>query len=312
MQKPLQHIGLQLIERGVKIEIDAFDTAVNQNRARVTTTQDDEHVRSLVQSFTQQGWNEELGYAIAVLNPDTNTPVLIDGHHRADAWSKLGNETLPCDYYKLTGICSLDSIIAQVGLKANDHPPAKSNTKNDVKRVVSELIATLNLEPTVDEIVDMIRDIGLKGISKAVARKIASEIYRDEFASSKIVTARKQTVQKFVQDNVKDYGKHVNFSMPCTAKDGGFYHSRNVMDCIDYFNQTGGEVPTGVVYALEAYDPQEVYEARKSGVNKMKEMFDSIRDVVNSMEPGEYPWEILGAYPQIEQIEGDSAVIYDN
>lgn len=289
--------GLRLVESGVKINIDSFDDSVHTNRARVSN--DPLHIKQL-QNRLAYGWDENQQLPIAVLGPN-NTPVLIDGHHRTAAWKALGHTTVPVNYYKLTGICTLDDVITTIGLKANDHLPQKSNTKKDVERALIEQIDRENLSPEKAEIYMMLGKLNLENFTKEQYHSMANNIYKRTTSARQIVQLDAKQVEKGVRDYVDEFGR-VDEVFGCTASNNCTYASRNVIDSIEYLLQNG-QVPQAVVYSLMVEDEQDVWDARSRGIEKMKEIFDMFRDAVKVLGDNEYPFDIVGAYPQIRGTE---------
>ena len=118
-----------------------------------------------------------------MFNHETGNPVLIDGHHRRDAWESLGNTTLRCYYYKLTGICSIPDICRFFGIKLNDHPPALVNSKESVIRALVEHIEEQDLDLTKDEIKQLYVSLDLKNFKSAQVKSIVDRVYKATNAS---------------------------------------------------------------------------------------------------------------------------------
>ncbi len=301
--KPPTHMGLSFVEVA-DINIDAFDKQINTNLARASASLNREHVANLAQSLSE-GWNDELGYPVAVYNHETGNPVLIDGHHRRDAWSSLGNTTLRCYYYKLTGICSIPDICRFFGIKLNDHPPALVNSKESVIRALVEHINEQELDLTKDEIKQLYVSLGLKNFKSTQVKAIVDKVYKLTNASQ-VRYATKEEVSKHIQQYPEQYGD-IDHIAACTSGPVIDYAARNVNEILRVYNNTG-QTQRIATYALKIEDAPSVYEARVTGLQKMKDLFDSFRDAAKSLKPGEYPWEVVGSYPQIPALEGDNMV----
>ena len=300
---PPTHMGLSFVEVA-DINIDAFDHQINTNLARVSATLNRDHVSNLAQSLSE-GWNDQLGYPVAVFNHETGNPVLIDGHHRRDAWASLGNTTLRCYYYKLTGICSIPDIARFFGIKLNDHPPALVNSKESVIRALIDHIEDHDLDLTKDQIKDLYKSLGLKNFKAPQVKSIVDQVYKRTNASQ-VRYATKDDVAQHIQDNPEQYGD-IDHIAACTAGPMIDYAARNVNEILRVFNNTG-EIQRVATYALKIEDAPSVYEARVTGLKKMEELFDAFRAAAKSLGPNEYPWEIVGSYPQIPALEGDKMV----
>jgi len=296
--------GLRLVESGVKINIDSFDDSVHTNRARVTGN-DPLHVKQL-QNRLANGWDESQQLPIAVLGPN-NTPVLIDGHHRTAAWKGLGHTTIPVNYYKLTGICTLEDIIISIGLKANDHLPQKSNTKKDIESALIDQINREKINPEKAEIYMMLGKLNLENFTKDQYHSMANNIYKKTTSARQIVLLDKSQVDKGVRDNTDEFGRVDNY-LPCTSTDNFDYANRAVRECVEYVLKNGN-VPRSIVYTLGVEDEQDVWDARTRGIEKMKEIFDMFRDAVKVLGDDEYPFDIIGAYPQIRGTEYNNKTI---
>ena len=301
----LSHTGLRLVNSGIQLDIDLFEFPDKSKRnAARANGQDPVHVKQLVQSFESNGWNTDLGYCIAIQSPITKKPILIDGHHRRDAWKSLGHTSLPCDYYQLTGVCSLSDILMEVSLKANDHPPARANGKRDVERYVTEYYEESGEKPTtVDEIVLFIKKLGLTGFSPNQVKTIAGNVFRDTVSSAQIVQARKIDVRRSVEENVENYGRVDQFlssTVDSAANDD--YVLRNLRDSVNYVNATK-KPSRGVVYVTKAFKPSEIYQCRTQMIEQMKELYDAVLECSKHLDDGEYPFDIVGSYPQIPALE---------
>lgn len=290
--------GLRIVEAGVYLDISSFDDSVHTNRARVTG-EDPLHVKQLMNRMSV-GWDKSQPLPIAVVGPN-GRPVLVDGHHRRDAWTGLGNTTLPVNYYKLTGICSLDEIIVNIGLKANDHLPQKANTKTDVESALVNQINNSGESPDKSEIYMMLGQLNLQNFTKDQYHSMANNIYKKTTSARQIVLLDKQSVMKGVKSNPDEFGR-IDTYLPCTSSDNFDYANRAVRECVEYVLQNG-TTPRSVVYSLMVEDEQDVWDARIKGVEKMKQIFDTFREVVKVLGDNEYPFDIVGAYPQIRGTE---------
>ena len=303
---PPTHMGLSFVEVA-DINIDSFDAQIQTNLARTTQNCNKDHVSNLAQSLSD-GWNHELGYPVAVFNHQTGNPVLIDGHHRRDAWESLGNTTLRCYYYKLTGICSIPDIARFFGIKLNDHPPAMVNSKESV---ISALIAHVedhDLDLTKDQIKNLYDTLQLKNFKRSQVKSIVDQVYKRTNASQ-VRYATKEDVNSHIQNNFEQYGE-VDLVAPCIPGSNIDYATRNLAKVCESFVNTG-DIQRTVIYALQIEDAPSVYQARVTGVRTMEELFDTIRTAAQSLKPGEYPWEVVGAYPQIPALESDKMVEVD-
>ena len=303
---PPTHPGLKFVEV-TNIAVDTFANLDQSNEARVSVTNDSDHVKNLIESLRNNGWRHELGYPVAALDTDTNRPVLIDGHHRLEAWTKLGHTTIPCYYYKKTQQgTTLKSIARVFGIKLNAHPPHKVNAKADVIQAMSRFIEDRNLDLSIDEIKVLYKsEFRLRNFSSSQVNTIAKEVY-NKTHTNQIRFAKKEVVEQHVQDYPNEYGD-VDYIAPCTDGPMIDYASRNLKDIVTVYNNTGEKQRT-VIYALKINTPSEVYRARVRGIEKMEELFDLFRDAAKTLKPGEYPWDIVAAYPQIPALEGDKPV----
>ena len=300
---PPTHMGLSFVEVA-DINIDSFDVQINTNLARSSSTLNRDHVLNLAQSLSE-GWNHELGYPVAVYNHETGNPVMIDGHHRRDAWASLGHTSIRCYYYKLTGVCSIPDIARFFGIKLNDHPPAMVNSKESVICALVSHIEDHDLDLTKDQIKSLYDTLGLKNFKRSQVKSIVDQVYKRTNASQ-IRYASKEDVSNHVQNNYDQYGD-VDYVAPCIPGSNIDYATRNLATICRSFNNTGDK-PRTVIYALQIEDAPSVYEARVTGTRVMEELFDSFREAAKSLKPGEYPWDLVGAYPQIPALEGDKMV----
>lgn len=301
--------GLRLIAEAQVINIDALDSTRTVNVAR-STGEDPLHVKQLKQSFEAQGWREDLGYPIAVIPFKNGVPVLIDGHHRLDAWSQLGHTTIKCDVYTLTGICSLEDIAVQVGLKANDHPPAKGNSKRDIERAIQRLVNEMDDKPSRDEIYDLVISYGLNNLTDKQIGEIAEKVHQQAVCDKQIVTVNQKIVEREIQNKYDQYGDidHVYSCTPSKAKVD--YSHRHLIKALEHYVNTG-EQARAVIFATQVFNARQVHEAREVGLEKMKREFDLMRSAVKTLKDNEYPWEVVAAYPQIRGIEESEQPVFN-
>ena len=301
--------GLRLVSEAQSLNIDALDSTRTTNIAR-STGEDPLHVKQLIQSFEAQGWRDDLGYPIVVIPHKNAVPVMIDGHHRLDAWKSLGNDTIKCDVYALTGICSLDDVAIHIGLKANDHPPAKGNTKRDIERAVQELVNAMGDKPSRDEIYDLVISYGLNNLTDKQIGDIAENVHQRAVCDKQIITVNQKYVEKEIQNDYDLYG-NIDHVYSCTpSKSKVDYSHRHLIKALEHYVNTG-EQARAVIFATQVFNARQVHEAREVGLEKMKREFDLMRSAVKTLKDNEYPWEVVGAFPQIRGIEDETGPVTD-
>ena len=253
---------------------------------------------------------EDLGYPIAVVPFKNGAPILLDGHHRLDAWKELGNTTIKCDVYQLTGICELDDVAVAIGLKANDHPPAKGNTKRDIERAVQAVVNSREEKYTRDEIYDLVISYGLNNLTDKQIGEIAEKVHQQAVCDKQIVTTNQKKVELAIQNDFDQYGDidHVYSCTPSKAKND--YSHRHLIKALEHYVNTG-EQARAVIFASQVYNARQVHEAREIGIEKMRKEFDLMRAAVKTLKDNEYPWEIVAAFPQIRGIEEENSPVFD-
>lgn len=304
MTKAPSFLGLELIKSGHNLEMSSFDSDENTNRAR-SQGQDPLHVKRLATSMESSGFDFNEPLPIAVLG-ESGRPVLIDGHHRRDAWASLGNTTLPCNYYKLTGMCSLSDIIIQIGLKANDHKPVRSVTQRDIERAILEKIEREDLNPSRDEIMAMLKDLNLTNFATGQYNSMTENIYKRAIQSNQVRKLSVSMIQSEIRQN-PDLNK-VDTWIPVNHNKDNTYAFRSVVECVNSFVESGNPEVVGL-YALDSQTPQHVFDSRSNGVRKMEALFDNFRAAVRDLPEGSYPWDVAYAYPQVMGLESPDQLV---
>ena len=289
--------GLTLVKANHNIALDAFSHKENSNRARSQQGSDELHVMRLKTSFEGHGWDYNEPLPIAVQN-SAGDPVLIDGHHRRDAWALLGHHTLPVNYYKLDGKVRLDDIILRQGLKANDHKPSKPVSVNDVERMIQEEIEEEGSYPSYDEVLTKILSLGLKSFAPKQLEGAAQRITARVNSSEQVTPLNGAQIQKMARENSRLDKPQVWLPTSFAGASRASSELRNLRDVCQAFK--GDPVDVGF-YVTDAKSTHELSVARDAIIKGMEKQFDRMRAVIEQTPKGKYPWKTQGAAPQSER-----------
>jgi len=294
---------------GVKLQgqvpllLDSFDQDSLQNSSRAGDT-DPLNVKKIEQSFTTRGVLEECPLPTAIKGPN-GRPLLVDGAHRWTAASNLGWTQLKFNYYVPTDPSTFDyeHFLMSKGLESNDHVPAKPISSADFERAVAVYIdSNIDNFETEADVQNFVNQFNISSIVQKTKNNIAKRVFLKKVNTSQIKQFDKNVAESQFRHLLKgcEVVRVENISGP--------QGPRSTMDPVikaikDY--QMHGEPTRYVILTKNCESMNDVVTTRSEIVKTWERSYNMLRQViyeVDDQDPGyqiEYPFEIVGAIPQV-------------
>jgi len=295
---------------GVKLQgqvpllLDAFDQDSLQNASRAGDT-DPLNVKKIEQSFQTRGVLEECPLPTAIKGPN-GRPLLVDGAHRWTAALNLGWKELKFNYYVPSDPSTFDyeHFLMSKGLESNDHVPAKAISSADFERAVAVYVDNnIDTFETEADVLNFVSQFSISSIVQKTKNNIAKRVFLKKVNTSQIKQFDKRNVQTTFRNLLKgcevETVENVN---------SGTQTTRSTMDpvlrAIKHYERHGEPIRY-VVLTKNCESMNDVVTTRSEIVKTWERNYNMLRAViyeVDDQESGyqiEYPFEIVGAIPQV-------------
>ena len=295
---------------GVKLQgqlpllLDAFDQDSLTNSSRAGDT-DPLNVKKIEQSFTARGIIEELPLPTAIKGPN-GRPLLVDGAHRYTAASNLGWKELKFNYYVPSDPSTFDyeHFLMSKGLESNDHVPSKPISSADFERAIAVYVdSNIDNFSTEADVQNFVNQFNISSIVQKTKNNIAKRVFL-----KKVNTAQ---IKQFDKRNVEVPFRHLLRGCEIETVENvnsGGQTTRSTLDpvirAIKHY-KFHGEPIRYVVLTKNCESMNDVVTTRSEIVKTWERNYNMLRDViyeVDDQNPGvqiEYPFEIVGAIPQV-------------
>ena len=273
------------------------------NLARSTGT-DKENVKGLKQSLVNQGWD------ITKIPPivEKGENVLYDGFSRHEALLELGQQKAPYLVVKRKDNFTVDDVIDEIGLGANNHSQSKKATMSDFKKRFHAFVIRMEEDGKQVTTNDGIKwfacienPFDKSAIESAVAAVLADERARKTMESLNKTTAQEKGAKLLDLDikNVLAINKQ---------RSGKDYLKRVAFECIVHY-QKYNDVPSvvGFLSGIEAENSEFHRERLEKEVETINRAMSSLADQYKS-DPTYNFIKFEGFIPQIIGEETDGLV----
>ncbi len=295
---------------GVKLQgqvpllLDAVDQDRLHNESRAGDT-DPLNIKKIEQSFQTRGVIEECPLPTAIKGPN-GRPIITDGIHRYFAARNLGWRELKFNYYVPIDPSTFDyeHFLLTKGLESNDHVPAKPISSADLERALAVYVDNNidNVETEAD-VLNFVNKISISSIVQKTKNNIAKRVFLKKINTSQIKQFDKRNVEttfrKLLRGCEIETVENIN---------SGSQTTRSTMDpvlrAIKHY-QKHGEPIQYVVLTKNCESMNDVVTTRSEIVKTWERNYNMLRQViyeVDDQESGyqiEYPFEIVGAIPQV-------------
>ena len=275
------------------------------NKARGVGT-DKENVRLLTDSIENHGW--DLRHVPPIVEESDSS--LYDGFSRHESILTIGKETAPYLVVRRKSAFTVEDVIDEVGLGANNHSQSKRHTIVDFKKRLAAYIIRREQQGIETTIAD-----GVKWFD-AIPNTFSDNTVKDAVEDTLAVRKAKDTMESFTKRQAEKKGKTLlNLSPKDTvfaygkrpSKDGrSHYRKRLIADILEYYAEHS-EVPKIVGYT-EKYSAEEVGTARKELIDEIEtvnNMFTQIYGALKASKGGFKLIDFEGFVPQILDEETD-------
>ena len=295
---------------GVKIlKTDSinFQNAHGQivNKARGVGT-DKENVRLLSDSIEHHGW--DLRHVPPIVEEGDLS--LYDGFSRHESVLTIGKETAPYLVVRRKSAFTVEDVIDEVGLGANNHSQSKRHTIVDFKKRLAAYIIRREQQGIETTITD-----GIKWFD-SIPNTFNDNTIKDAVEDTLAVRKAKDTMESFNKKQAEKKGKELLKLGPKDtvfafgkrpSKDGrSHYRKRLIADVLEHFAETG-EIPKLVGYT-EKYSAEEVDAAReelKDEIDNINKMFMQFIGAYKATKGTFELFQFEGFIPQVLDEETD-------
>ena len=299
----IEIIGVKILET----DLINFQNGHGQviNKARGVGT-DKENVRLLSDSIEHHGWDSRHVPPIV----EESDSSLYDGFSRHESLLNLGKKTAPYLVVRRKSAFTVEDVIDEVGLGANNHSQSKKHTIVDFKKRFAAYVIRREQQGIETTVADGIKwfDSIPNSFSDATVKDAVEDCFAVRKAKDTMESFTKKQAEKRgrsllklgLNDTVFAYGKR-------PSKDGrSHYKKRLIADILEYYSEHG-RVPKIVGYT-EKYSSEEVSTARKElldEIEKVNNMFTQIYGALRATNGGFKLIDFKGFVPQIIDEESD-------
>lgn len=287
----------------VNLLLDAFDQDSLQNASRAGDT-DPLNVKKIEQSFQTRGVLEECPLPTAIKGPN-GRPLLVDGAHRWTAALNLGWKELKFNYYVPSDPSTFDyeHFLMSKGLESNDHVPAKAISSADFERAVAVYVDN-NIDTFENEadVLNLVNQFSISSIVQKTKNNIAKRVFLKKVNTSQIKQFNKNVAESQFRHLLK--GCEIEIIENISGPQGPRSTMDPVIKAIKHY-QKHGEPIRYVVLTRNCESMNDVVITRSEIVKTWERSYHMLREViyeVDDQESGyqiEYPFEIVGAIPQV-------------
>ena len=296
-------IGVQILETDSINFKNAHGQIVNKARGIGT---DKENVRLLTDSIEHHGW--DVRHVPPIVEESDSS--LYDGYSRHESVSNVGKKTSPYLVVRRKPCYTIEDVIDEVGLGANNHSQSKRHNILDFKKRFAAYIIRKEQEGVTittsdgikwfDSIPNSFSDSTVKDAVEGVFRTRKAKDTMESFTKKQAEKKAKTLLNLGPKDTVFAYAKR-------PSKDGrSHYKKRLISDILEYYSKNG-TVPK-IVGFTEKYSAEEVEEARKElidEVEKVNNMFNQIYGALKIHKGGFKLVDFEGFIPQVLDEETD-------
>jgi hemoglobin-like flavoprotein len=294
---------------GVKLQgqvpllLDAFDQDSLQNASRAGDT-DPLNVKKIEQSFQTRGILEECPLPTAVKGPN-GRPLCVDGAHRFTAALNLGWKELKFNYYVPDDPSTFDyeHFLMSKGLESNDHVPAKPISTADFERAVAVYVDNnIDTFKTEAQVLNFVNGFRISSIVQKTKNNIAKRVFLKKVNTSQIKQFDKRNAETTFRKLLK--GCEIQIIENISGPQGPRSTIDPVIKAIKHY-QLHGEAIRYVILTKNCESMNDVVKTRSEIVKTWEREYNMLREViyeVDDQESGyqiEYPFEIVGAIPQV-------------
>ena len=272
---------VRIIEiRNLRVDSIKFKNKNGQiiNKARAIGT-DKENVRLLFDSLINQGWDMSKIPPIVELNDLS----LYDGFSRHEALLNKNHEEAPYLVVERIEGFTLDEVIDEIGLGANDHPPSRKATVVDFKKRFAAFVSSqekLGNEVTTND--------GIKwfqGIPNSFSDTQIENAIQDVFNNQQAINTMEAFTKKEAEKKASEFlgVKKEKIFAYCKRNNSGESHylKRMIGDVLDYYcdeKNTTFEGPT-VVGFLAKTSAEDADKQRKELIKDCAKVNEKMRDI---------------------------------
>ena len=297
----IEVVGVQILKTdSIKIH-NAVGQVINMARGIGT---DKENARLIQESIESFGWDCRHVPPIV----EESDLSLYDGFSRQESLLTLGEEDAPYLVVRRKSNYSVEDVIDEVGLGANNHSQSKKHTIVDFKKRFAAFVVMRSqegLETTLNDGLNWFDGIP-NSFSDEQIKNAIEDVFQTKRARETVESFTKRQAEKKGQkllktkDKVFAYGKR-------PSKDGrGHYRKRMITDVIEHFAKTG-EIPKIVGYT-DKYSAEQMEEARKElleDVDEINKMFIQFIGAYKLNKGSLNIFQFEGFIPQIIDEETD-------
>lgn len=287
----------------VSLLLDSFDPDSLQNNSRAGDT-DPLNVKKIEHSFQTRGVLEECPLPTAIKGPN-GLPLLTDGMHRFEAALNLDWKTLKFDYYVPIDPSTFDyeQFLLTKGLEANDHLPSKAISSADLERAVAIYVGdNIDNYKTEADVQDFVNQFNISSIVQKTKNNIAKRVFLKKVNTSQIKQFNKNVAESQFRHLLK--GCEIEIIENISGPQGPRSTMDPVIKAIKHY-KLHREAIRYVILTKNCESMNDVVTTRSEIVKTWERSYNMLRQViyeVDDQDPGyqiEYPFEIVGAIPQV-------------
>ena len=296
-------IGVQILETDSINFKNAHGQIVNKARGIGT---DKENVRLLTDSIEHHGW--DVRHVPPIVEESDSS--LYDGYSRHESVSNVGKKTSPYLVVRRKPCYTIEDVIDEVGLGANNHSQSKRHNILDFKKRFAAYIIRKEQEGVVVTTSDGIKwfDSIPNSFSDSTVKDAVEDVFRTRKAKDTMESFTKKQAEKKGKSLLKLGPKDTVFAFgKRPSKDGrSHYRKRLIADVLEHFAETG-EIPKLVGYT-EKYSAEDVEVARQELLNEIDNINKMFMQFIGAYKATKGTFELFqfkGFIPQVIDEETD-------